>query len=336
MTDSPQSKESSGVRQIGKAVITCVDVLIAARDRAESIERAVMSAIAQNEVRTVIVVDDGSLDDTAARARRCDPTGQRVIVERLRSSVGPAAARNVAIKISTAPWLAVLDADDFFLPGRIEAMLLYSDNCDLVADKLVHIPEDRLGHELLPSIQVSVSTRPASLRFEQFALGNVTRRGSHREELGYLQPLMRRGFLDSHALRYDEALRFGEDYALYARALAAGARFVVIPTAGYVAVERADSLSSRHTRRDLEMLRNSDQELLAMGQLTPSERDAVARHCADLDRRAQWLVLVETLQARDFSRSLSTLLQSPDLTLYLLRRLVAELPLQIRRRLRGS
>ena len=81
----------------------------------------------------------------------------------------------------------------------------------------------------------------------------------------------------------------GEDYALYARALAAGARFLLVPTAGYVAVERADLLSARHSRRDLEALRNSDRELLAMN-ITPSEREALTRHQADIDRRAQWLV----------------------------------------------
>ena len=41
--------------------------MIAARDRADTIERAIASALAQDEVRTVIVVDDGSTDDTAAQ-----------------------------------------------------------------------------------------------------------------------------------------------------------------------------------------------------------------------------------------------------------------------------
>jgi hypothetical protein len=100
-------------------------------------------------------------------------------------------------------------------------------------------------------------------------LGQRLALGFHRKELGYLKPLIRRSFLDHHGLRYDEGLRLGEDYALYARALAAGARFLLVPTAGYVAVERADSLSARHNRRDLEALRNSDRELMATN-LTPS------------------------------------------------------------------
>jgi succinoglycan biosynthesis protein ExoU len=331
MTD-PQQSTHHAIENDKNAEIDIgrVDVLIVARDRADTIERAVLSALAQDEVRAAIVVDDGSTDDTAARARRCDPEGKRLIIERLPSSVGPSAARNIAIEISTAPWLAILDADDFFLPGRIAALLSQSDDCDFLADHLTHV---RVGSEPQTPVTLAASAKPARLSFEQFVLGNVTRRGSHRKELGYLKPLIRRVFLDLHGLRYDDALRFGEDYALYARALAVGARFLLIPTIGYVAVERADSLSARHSRRDLEVLRNSDRELMAMN-LTPSEREAVAKHYADVDRRAQWLVLVEALQSHSYLRLPSTYFGPPALTLYLTGRLIAEVPLQIRKRLR--
>ena len=306
--------------------IPCVDVIIAAKDRVDTITRAVSSALSQDAIRTVIVVDDGSADDTAVRARQCDARGNRVLVERLHLSLGPAAARNIAIGISTAPWLAVLDADDFFLPGRIRVLLSQADDCDFVADRLVRLSE---SHGLPISAPSPEGAKPTHLSFEEFVLGNVARRGAPRKELGYLKPLIRRRFLDEHGLRYLESLRLGEDYALYARALADGARFRIIPTAGYVAVERPDSLSSRHTRRDLEVLRNSDRELMAMNQLTPPERDAVAKHYADVDRRAQWLVLVEALQSHNYPRFLSTFFGSPALTLYLTMRLIEECPSQI-------
>ena len=311
-----------------------VDVVIAARDRADTIERAVLSALAQGEVRTVIVADDGSADDTATRARQCDSAGRRVIVQSLRASVGPAAARNIAIGASTAPWLAILDADDFFLPGRIGVLLSESSDWDLVADNVIHLPERQITEALLRPIQVGSSGNLQQLNFEQFVLGNVTRRGSHRKELGYLQPLIRRQFLDAHALRYDENLRFGEDYILYARALAAGARFLLIPTAGYVAVERAGSLSERHTRRDLEALRASALTLTATSGLHPRERAALTEHLADIDRRTQWFVIVEALQSRNYARFIAPFLRSPALALYLAERLVSEIPRQIKKRLK--
>jgi succinoglycan biosynthesis protein ExoU len=314
----------------------CVDVLIAARDRADTIERAVLSALAQDEVRAVIVADDGSTDDTAARARQCDLAGGRVIVHRLRASVGPAAARNIAIEISTAPWLTILDADDFFLPRRIGVLLSRSNDWDLVADNVMHVREHQIAHEPLRPIQTGGLTNPQQLTFEQFVVGNVTRRGSHRKELGYLQPLIRRQFLESHALRYNENLRFGEDYILYARALAAGARFLLIPTVGYVAVERADSLSARHTRHDLEALRASALPLMAISNLRSSERAVLGKHLADIDRRIQWLVIVEALQSHHYMQFIAPFLRSPTLALYLAERLVSEIPRQIKKRLKRA
>jgi succinoglycan biosynthesis protein ExoU len=334
MIELDQSTDRSLIdREKSETVVTCVDVLVAARDRADTIERAVVSSLSQDEVRAVIVVDDGSTDDTAARASRCDPDGKRVIVERVHSSVGPSAARNIAIGISKAPWIAILDADDFFLPGRIGALLSQSDDWDLVADYLVQVSEDCIGQGLPTPISFGASVTPRRLSFEQFVLGNVTRRGFHRIELGYLKPLMRRQFLDIHALRYDETLRLGEDYALYARALAAGARFLLIPTAGYISVERTDSLSARHNRQDLERLQGSVRELMTMSNLTPSERQALAKHYSDLDCRAQWLVLIEAFKSHNYPRFLSTFFRSPPLALYLMGRLLEEVPLQVRRRL---
>ncbi|MGA8610506.1 MAG: glycosyltransferase [Xanthobacteraceae bacterium] len=312
----------------------CVDVLIAARDRADTIERAILSALAEDDVRMVIVTDDGSTDDTAARALQCDLAGGRVVVERLRTSIGPAAARNRALEISTAPWIAILDADDYFLPGRVGRLLSRSNDCDLVADSVMHVAEGEVGPEPARSVNTVDSSSPLQLTLEEFVLGNVTRPGSHRKELGYVKPLIRRCFLDSRSLRYDESLRFGEDYILYARALAAGARFLLIPTPGYVAVERSESLSARHTRHDLEALGVSASALMATSELSPRDRAALVKHLADIDRRTQWLVIVEALQSLNYRQFLAPFLRSPALALYLTGRLVSEVPRQIKKRLK--
>jgi succinoglycan biosynthesis protein ExoU len=307
-----------------RSPIACVDVLIAARDRADTIERAVASALAQEEVHAVIVVDDGSIDDTAARARRCDPDGERLIVKRLNSSVGPSAARNVGLQISKSPWLAILDGDDFFLPGRIRTLLSWSADWDLIADDPLQIPEDRIGHETPRPMLSNISREPRGMGLEQFVRGNIAPRGVLRRELGFVKPLIRRSFLEGHGLRYDETLRLGEDYALYARTLAAGARFLLAPAAGYVSIVRADSLSARHSRQDLERLRDSDRELMALRTLTRRERRALIKHYVSVDSRVQWLAAIEAFKANNFARFLSTLGRSPTVTLFIAERLLEE------------
>src|SRR5262249_50878858 len=158
--------------------------------------------------------------------------------------------------------------------------LMYSSDCDFVADNLVQIEEH---DETTRSHLISGLTSHRLLNLEEFALGNVSRRGLLRKELGFLKPMMRRSFLKEHGLHYDETLRLGEDYALYARALALGARFVIVPSPGYVSVLRSSSISGKHTRADLERFRDVDIVLGGMAGLSPREKRALQRHYESVD-----------------------------------------------------
>lgn len=111
-----------------------------------------------------------------------------------------------------------------------------------------------------------------------FVEGNISRRGVRRGEIGFLKPLMRRSFLDNHRLRYKEDLRLGEDYDLYARALAKGARYKIIHSCGYAAVVRGNSLSGSHRTADLRRLYEADRAILNEGPLSADAATAIRRH----------------------------------------------------------
>jgi succinoglycan biosynthesis protein ExoU len=300
-----------------------VDVLIAAWNRADTIERAIASAIAQPEVEKVIVVDDASTDATAARAEGFARRNDRVLVSRLPANRGPSAARNKALALSSSPWVAILDADDFFLPGRIGKLLALADGFDLVGDDILQIGEADMG-EASPQRMLAGRIRPSPLDFETFVRGNVGRRGARRRELGFLKPLMRRSFLDRHGLSYEEGLRLGEDYALYAHALACGARFLAAPPRGYVSVVRANSLSGAHTKQDLERLRDFDLRLGAATALSSAQRRALSVHYRSVDAKVRWLAVIEGFRSRSPSRFLSPFACSPAMLGFLLRQLLLE------------
>jgi succinoglycan biosynthesis protein ExoU len=314
----------------------CVDVIIAAHDRSDTIERAVKSALSQPEVRTVIVIDDGSADDTAAAASRCDLNDNRLLVRSLPSNRGPSAARNAALDLSTSAWICVLDGDDYLLSGRIAKLLAMAADWDLVADDLLQVHEDRIGREPPVPILFAGSFEPRPLNLEEFVRGNIRPHGVHRRELGFLKPLIRRSFIDRYELRYDEALRLGEDYAFYARALARRARFLVAPAMGYVSVARSDSLSARHTRHDLERLRESDAMLIASPGLTAAERRALMDHRESVDCRVQWLVVIEAFKSRHYFAFLRPFLCSAKISVYLVQRLLEEVYRRVGPRAPGS
>jgi succinoglycan biosynthesis protein ExoU len=254
---------------------TQVCVVIAARNAAGTIQRAVRSAQREERVAEIVVVDDGSSDGTAEVARAADDGTGRLRVLQPGGNRGPAFARNHAIDHSVAPLIAILDADDFFLKGRFDR-LVGKDDWDLVADNIVFI--DARSADVAEPAVPEFDAEPRFLDLPGFVEGNISKRGAARGEIGFLKPVMRRAFLDAHRLRYNERLRLGEDYDLYARALANGARYKVVHGCGYAAVVRPDSLSARHKTRDLECLYEADRAILAAPAVTPAAARALRRH----------------------------------------------------------
>ena len=101
--------------------MTLVSVIIPVFNGAPFIERAVRSVLEQQVPVEVFVIDDGSTD------------GTQIIVERLAASHGvqwcqqqhggPARARNRGLSQARGEYVALLDCDDVWLPGKLHAQL---------------------------------------------------------------------------------------------------------------------------------------------------------------------------------------------------------------------
>lgn len=93
-----------------------ISVVIPVYNGAGTIARAIESVLAQTyQAHELIVVDDGSTDDTAAVVA---DFGARVRYIRQPNS-GVSAARNAGAAAATGDWLAFLDADDWYYPDRL-------------------------------------------------------------------------------------------------------------------------------------------------------------------------------------------------------------------------
>src|SRR5215203_336114 len=99
-----------------------VSVLIPAYNVAGYLDKSVSSALDQEVDVEVIVVDDGSTDSTPQAIRRLE-ADPRVRGFRLPVNGGPSAARNKALDEARGEWIAFLDADDWFAPGRLPYLL---------------------------------------------------------------------------------------------------------------------------------------------------------------------------------------------------------------------
>ena len=97
-----------------------VSVVIATHNRASMVVEAIDSVLSQSEpVREVIVVDDGSSDQTE---RQLSAYGDRIRAF-FRPQGGASAARNFGMQAAQGRWIAFLDDDDVWLPAKIERQM---------------------------------------------------------------------------------------------------------------------------------------------------------------------------------------------------------------------
>ncbi len=97
-----------------------IDVILPAYNGAKVIGRAIDSALSQAGVQLrVVVVDDGSRDDSEAIARSY---GGRVEVIS-QANRGVSGARNTGLAACTSPYVALLDQDDVWKPGKLRRQL---------------------------------------------------------------------------------------------------------------------------------------------------------------------------------------------------------------------
>ncbi len=308
-----------------------VAVVIAAYNAAETVAAAVRSALREPEVAEVWVIDDASTDDTFTRAAACDDDSGRLRVLRQPANAGPSAARNIALAATGASWICVLDADDRFSPGRIGRLLAAPVGAELIADGVTKVAD--LDEEGGPWTATAGGWRLVGLA--AFIEANVSRRGRHREELGFIKPLMSTTFLRRHGISYADDLRLGEDFLLYAKALAHGATLALGPPQGYLALTRADSLSARHSIADLQALRDCTQTLAGIRTLSEAERVAIRRHWRSIDDRLQWRRLIDAVKARNL-RSAAATFHDPPAALHLAGKLFEQAWLRAAARFSGA
>jgi catechol 2,3-dioxygenase-like lactoylglutathione lyase family enzyme len=194
---------AAGADRRGRATFS---VVIAAYDAAGSIGEAVESALAQTEPPLeVIVYDDGSTDATLSAL---EPYRDRIVYV-AGPHAGVAAARNAALKRATGEFVAVLDADDAYLPERLEAL------ADLAAAR----PDLEI---LCTDVLFEVEGRVVGRFGESTPFEVVNQRAAILERCFCVAP----AFLRSKVVGvggYDVSMRTGEDWDLVARLLFAGA-----------------------------------------------------------------------------------------------------------------
>ncbi len=310
-----------------------VSIVIAAYNVSAHVERAIRSALAQTMPDIeILVVDDASTDDTAERVARLATSDPRIRLIRMSENGGPGHARNQALRSARGRWIAVLDADDFWVPTRLRRLLDASDDCDLVFDNLMGF-DLHAGHATGPIFPL---LPPAGLTLEDLLAPTAP---GTTYDFGYLQPLMRTAFLREHNIAYVPELRANEDLVLSVTALIARARTATVPDALYIYTTPVGGQSGRPSSASktipgvspvcrvlLEVMERN------AGVLTAAERAAFTLRLNHIAALGAIALFRHAHLRRDYIRLLRILATRPDVRHYLWHRIRLELA----RRARGS
>jgi glycosyltransferase involved in cell wall biosynthesis len=182
--------------------VTEVSVIIPTFNRANRVCRAISSVLSQTFRNfEIIVVDDGSLDETAESLSQFQGSIKLV---RHAENLGVSAARNSGIEASRSPLIAFLDSDDHWMPEKLEVQVrFFQENRDALACQT---------EELWIRNGVRVNPKKRHLKPSGYIF-------KHSLKLCLVSPsavMLKRSLLDEVGL-FDEKLPVCEDYDLWLR-----------------------------------------------------------------------------------------------------------------------
>jgi glycosyltransferase involved in cell wall biosynthesis len=187
-----------------------VSIITPAYNSAGFIRETIASALAQT-LRNfeLIVVDDGSSDDTIEVVHRIAAGDPRVIVM-LSPHGGPAQARNVGLEAARGRYIALLDSDDIWMPQYLEqqiAVLERTPDCAIVTSNAINRGSALDGRTVWPrqSGLRTLSLRDLIVRENSVCIMAVF----HRRVVSRIGP-------------FDRAFTGNEDYEFWIRAANAG------------------------------------------------------------------------------------------------------------------
>ncbi len=245
----------------------------------------------------LLIVDDGSTDDTAAIARQLAAADPRVRVLE-QSNGGISSARNAALREARGRFIAILDGDDVWEPGYLEAQIrILQDRPDVA---IVTGNAWFLGGALDGRL-----ARPCPDSRPQPDLTSIL----EDETAVFIMSVFRREVYDTIG-GFDESLRTNEDYDYWLRAACAGFRFY-----------RNDRPLGRYRRRDDSLSADEARMLRGIRRVLDKTRSALggrARELAILDRKTAAFerrrLVAEArlaLESRDFSAAAARLSALP-------------------------
>lgn len=220
-----------------------VSVIIPCYNSAKYLDACMESVMKQTmKDFEVILIDDGSQDDTLAVAQRIAQRDGRVRVFSQKNS-GVSAARNLGLAHCSGEWITFVDSDDLITPDALDTMLSAAEEgVDMVVCAHRTFAEDECGEIVIPDtrwmdLHGEAKRRAAALRLiEGDSVLNIMCNKLHR-----------RALLERESLRLAEGVRIAEDALFNLEAVLCGQGIAYVNRVTYLYRTHAASATQSQT-----------------------------------------------------------------------------------------
>ncbi len=285
-----------------------VSVLMPALDATQTIEAAIESVFADERVPAeILVIDDGSSDGTLDMIEKMGDERVRLL-HTGGHRLGANAGRNVGLDAARGEWVAFLDPDDTWLPGRMSELLSVSaeTGASWIADNILVVYTDS-------DSRVSGTTTLFTERgLEVKGTKRLTLEDLIRYDLGVLQPMIKRVILDEPKIRFPKPATSDFLFSFWSLEAAGGGMLVGKAMYQYNKVESQQTMSHASPAFWLDSV-ESTADLLADIQSHPPEIvHAVEKRLRGSVRRYNYLKAQSELREGKTTSAVARIMRNPS------------------------
>jgi len=222
-------------------------------------------------------------------------------------NMGAGYTRNRALDAAQGEWIAVLDADDWYAPERLEKLVGFAEqmDADMVADLQVYYTEWGSVYLVAWANHAKPPKQPRVYTVEEVIKAHPS-----------IKPLIRAEFLRNKSIRYAEHIRKSQDYAFYLEILLKGARFAVLPEPMYYYRVHPNTVTTRHD--PIAENRKSLEYLQSLPETTPHQQALLERAYKRMVTLALYPEFAQAVKRGQFGRAWRLFRQSPGVLGWLL------------------
>ncbi len=291
-----------------------ISVITPAYKALATLEKAVESVRQQSfQDWELLIVNDASPDATGALADRLAAADPRIRVLHLPENRGKPNAMNVGTAAAHGAWIALLDADDWYAPDRLEKLLAAAgDDVQMVADNQFFFDgkANKIAGTAFP-----VTQPVATLGLKEFL---AAADAIAAFDYGMLKPMFRADFLREHAIHYYEPAKVGEDFLILLTFFTAGGRARLVPEPLYYYLQPFGTISKQWAQDErkpydfalLEQINAYGLQTL-QDKLKPTQRILLVQRGRDIAALARFDRLRAALKQRRLFSAIQLILTAP-------------------------